>query len=43
MLAETVGVTQAIIAGIERGKRDPSVSLLRKMADVLGVDMDDLG
>ncbi len=42
-LAESVGVTQAAIAGIERGKREPSVGLLRKMADALGVDMDDLG
>lgn len=41
-LAETVGVSQAAIAGIEGGKREPSVALLRKMADALGVDMDDL-
>ncbi len=41
-LAGLVDVSQAAIAGIERGKRDPSVALLRKMADALGVDMDDL-
>jgi len=41
-LAEAVGVSQAAIAGIERGKRDPSVRLLRKIAVLLGVDMDDL-
>jgi len=41
-LGEAVGVTQASIAGIEKGKRDPSVKLLRKLADALGVDMDDL-
>jgi len=41
-LAESVGVTQAAIAGIEREKREPSVGLLRKMADALSLDMDDL-
>jgi len=42
VLAERAGVSQAAIAGIERGKREPSVSLLRKLADILQVDMDDL-
>jgi DNA-binding XRE family transcriptional regulator len=37
-LGETVGVTQASIAGIEKGKREPSVKLLRKLADALAVD-----
>jgi len=41
-LAEKTNVSQAAIAAIEKGKRDPSVALLRKMADALGVDMDDL-
>ncbi len=41
-LADNVGVSQAAIAGIERGKREPSVALLRKLSDTLGVDMDDL-
>jgi len=42
VLAERTGVTQAAIAGIEGGKREPSVALLIKLADALGVDMDDL-
>jgi len=41
-LSESVGVTQAAIAGIEKGGKQPSVALLRKLADALGVDMDDL-
>jgi len=41
-LAGQVGVSQAAISAIEQGKREPSVSLLRKLADALGVDMDDL-
>jgi len=41
-LAERAGVTQAAIASIERGKRKPSVELLMKLADALGVTMDDL-
>jgi len=42
VLAEIVGVSQAAVATIEKGKRAPSVSLLRKLADALGVDLDDL-
>ena len=42
VLAEATGVSQAAIAGIERGRRAPSVALLRKTAAALGVDMDDL-
>jgi len=41
-LAGSVGVSQASVAGIESGKKNPSVALLRKLADALGVDMDDL-
>lgn len=41
-LAGVAEVSQAAIAAIEKGKRTPSVSLLRKLADALGVDMDNL-
>jgi len=41
-LAAKTDVSQAAIAAIEKGKREPSVGLLRKMADALTVDMDDL-
>ena len=41
-LAEQVGVSQAAIAGIESSKKDPSLSLMKKIAATLGVDIDDL-
>ena len=41
-LAEKVEVSQAAIAGIESGKKDPSISLLKKLATTLAVDIDDL-
>lgn len=41
-LGKKVGVTQAAIASFEKNKREPSVKLLRKIADELDVDLDDL-
>jgi len=41
-LAELVGVNRFHISKIERGKRSPSVKLLVKIANVLGVPIDDL-
>ena len=41
-LAERAGVTQGAVAQIESGKRRGSIDLLRKLADALGVDVDDL-
>jgi len=41
-LSKKVDVTQAAIASFEKNKREPSVKLLRKIADELDVDLDDL-
>lgn len=41
-LGAQVGVTQAMIADIESGKRDGSVKTMKAIAAVLGVDLDDL-
>lgn len=41
-LAEKCGVTDAALSQIENGKREPSVKLLKAIAEVLSVDLDDL-
>ncbi len=41
-LAEAVGVSQPMISYFIRGYKDPSVAVLKRMADYLGVSMDDL-
>lgn len=41
-LAKACGVTAAAISQIETGKRKPSVTLLKKIAGVLNVDLDTL-
>ena len=41
-LAEKAGVSQAYISEIETGKKDGSVSLFIRLADILEVDLDDL-
>ncbi len=41
-LAERVGVTPAHISKLETGKGEPSISLLRKLASVLDVEIDSL-
>ena len=41
-LATRAGISQAQIAQMEGGKREGKVSVLRKLADALKVDMDDL-
>ncbi len=37
-LAEKAGVSQALIAEVERGKHPPSESSLSKIAEMLGVE-----
>jgi DNA-binding XRE family transcriptional regulator len=39
-LAAAVGVTRAHVSKLENGKGDPSISLLRKLAKVLNVDLE---
>ena len=41
-LGNACGVSAAVLSQIETGKREPSVSLLKKLAEALRVDMDDL-
>ena len=41
-LAERAGITTAHVSQIEGGKREASVKVLRKLADALDVDLDDL-
>ncbi|PKN43382.1 MAG: XRE family transcriptional regulator [Deltaproteobacteria bacterium HGW-Deltaproteobacteria-18] len=41
-LAAMVGVTPSAISQVETGKRGLSVDLLKKLSEVLQVDMDDL-
>jgi transcriptional regulator with XRE-family HTH domain len=41
-LAEAVGVTQATLSHYETGKRDVSVATLLRIAEVLGVSLQDL-
>ena len=41
-LVERVGVAHSTISMYELGKRDPSASQFKKLAEVLDVSMDDL-
>ncbi len=41
-LARRCGVTQAAISKYEDGKREPSLAMLKKIASVLGVSVDEL-
>ncbi len=41
-LANKTGLAQATVAQIESGKRQGSVGVLKKIADALSVDLDDL-
>lgn len=41
-LREACGVTAAALSQIEKGKREPSASLLKKLAEALRCDMEDL-
>lgn len=41
-LAEAIGVRQSTISAYENGTRSPMVSTFARIADVLGVSMDEL-
>jgi len=41
-LARQVGVSPSTFAGIERGERDPKFSVALKIAELLGVTIDEL-
>lgn len=39
-LADRAGLDRTYVSGIERGKRNPSLRILQKVADALGADLD---
>ena len=39
-LAERAGLDRTYVSGIERGRRNPSLRILQKVADALGADLD---
>ncbi len=41
-LADTAGITQGYLSQIETGKRDGTVGTMKKIAEALGVSIDDL-
>ena len=41
-IARTLEVHRAYISGIESGKRNPTLSTIKKLADALGVSADEL-
>ena len=41
-LAETAGASQAMIAHVEAGKKQPGVAVLKLIADSFGVQMEEL-
>lgn len=41
-LAENVGVSQAFVSFMIKGYKQPSVTLLKRMAEYLGVTVDEL-
>lgn len=36
------GLTRAYLSGLEAGRRNPTIVSLKRLADALGVDVDDL-
>lgn len=41
-LAHRAAMHQTYLSGVERGRRNPSVLVLARIADALGVDIEDL-
>jgi transcriptional regulator with XRE-family HTH domain len=39
-LADRSGLDRTYISGIERGRRNPTIKILQKVADALGVNLD---
>ena len=39
-LADRAGLDRTYISGIERGRRNPTVRVLQRISDALGVDLD---
>lgn len=41
-LAHRANIHQTYLSGVEQGKRNPSVMVLHRIAEALGVDIEDL-
>jgi transcriptional regulator with XRE-family HTH domain len=39
-LAERAGLDRTYVSGVERGRRNPTVKILQRLADALGSDLD---
>lgn len=39
-LADRAGLDRTYVSGIERGRRNPTVGVLQRIADALGADLD---
>jgi transcriptional regulator with XRE-family HTH domain len=41
-LADRANIHQTYLSGVERGKRNPTVTVLQRIAEALGADVEDL-
>ena len=41
-LADRANIHQTYLSGVERGKRNPTVTVLQRIADARGADIEDL-
>jgi transcriptional regulator with XRE-family HTH domain len=41
-LADLANIHQTYLSGVERGKRNPTVTVLQRIAEALGADIEDL-
>ena len=41
-LAHRANIHQAYLSGVERGKRNPTATVLQRIAEALGADIEDL-
>jgi transcriptional regulator with XRE-family HTH domain len=41
-LADLASIHQTYLSGVERGKRNPAVTVLQRIAEALGADIEDL-
>ena len=41
-LADRANIHQTYLSGVERGKRNPTITVLHRIAEALGADIEDL-
>ncbi len=41
-LADRASIHQTYLSGVERGKRNPTISVLQRIAEALGADIEDM-